>query len=710
MMKMWEVFADVRVQTEPEVTISYRTANLVFEEGLREGRWVALSYNASGYMMDANPIPAPTYMNWKLFPRPQSFMVNVDGQDLLSHWIYEGTDISRDEDSVSCVVSLRHSVRPVRVKILTLLDGTPVLQRSLEVENLGMAPAALAGLTVLSGGLQTERIPVHPDDNVYRLGYFESSHSCDEGDFHWRELETGEHVIAGRYRRDRHRHPMFLLENRVTGEMFIGQFGFSGGYAFDFDYQRDRVIPGALSFEARVDAPAPLRMLDPGESVESPRMHLGCVFGGLDMAVNAMHEHVRKSVMLPPTKGVTGWIETGIGPEYDMSRESTLYAIDLAAAYGSEVFFIDAAWYAPPRREDDWWKLCGNWRYDEERYPMGIREMRDAAHKKGLLFGMWMDAERVGPGSRIWQEREDMIADQYNGQKNVAGLLDLTSDAVCDWMKDNIEFLINEYGIEMFRLDYNVGQMECINVSERDGYLENTWMRYYEHVYGMYDELRAEHPDVIFESCAGGGGRTDLGMVSRFTHTWVTDYQLHPNALRITNGLTMALPPEIVDRLVGGQAAYVTADFDMQMRNLLFARATIGGILPAGARANPNQMERIRKYTDLYKRFVRPMHKNMWIFHHTPELRETAAQGFGILEMAARDGSRGMIGVFQLANPQEKSCVVYPKGLDAGKTYQVTFDNDESVAILSGYELVRHGIRVQLDGALTSELIMYQEA
>ena len=710
MLKLWDRYSDVRVQHENEVTVSYRTANMVCEEGLRDGMWVSLSYNASGYMMDANPLPEPSYMKYELFSRPQSFQLNIDGQDLVSHWRYEGARVDRDEERVECVVTLRHTIRPVRVRIHTLLDGTPVLERYLEVENLSSQSAAVSSLSILSGGLQTQRVPSSPEDTVYRLGYFEGCHWGDEGDFQWKTLEEGETVVAGRFRRDRHRHPMFMLENRVTGEMFIGQMAFSGGYAFSFDYQRDRNVPECVSFDARLDAYAPLRVMEAGESFRSPSMHLGCVFGGLDMAVNAMHDHIRESVMLPPTKGLTGWIETGIGPEYDMSRESTLYAIDLAASYGSEVFFVDAAWYAPPRQEGEWWNLSGNWRYDPDRYPMGISEIRDYAHRKGLLFGMWMDAERVGPGSRVWKEREDMLAVQYTGKPNAMGLLDHTSDAVCDWMKDNIEYLINEYGIDMFRLDHNVGQKAGINAVQRDGYLENTYLRYYEHIYAMYDELRAEHPEVIFENCAGGGGRTDLGLVGRFTHTWVTDYQIHPNALRITNGMTMALPPECVDRLVGGQTAYLTADFDTQLRNLLFARPTIGGILPAGARPNPNQMVRVRKYTDLYKSFVRPMHKSMWSFHHTPELRNVAAQGFAVLELAARDASRGMVGVFQLSSPTSEECVVYPRGIDAGKTYQISLDNDGATFILSGYDLSRHGIRVRLDGPLTSELILYQEA
>jgi hypothetical protein len=78
-------FMDVFVAEKPKVTISYRSELMVYEEG-RDGIWVALSYSGSGHLMAANPLPAPSFMDIKLFPQPQAFRLNVDGQDLCSHW------------------------------------------------------------------------------------------------------------------------------------------------------------------------------------------------------------------------------------------------------------------------------------------------------------------------------------------------------------------------------------------------------------------------------------------------------------------------------------------------------------------------------------------------------------------------------------------------------------------------------------------------
>ncbi len=59
-------------------------------------------------------------------------------------------------------------------------------------------------------------------------------------------------------------------------------------------------------------------------------------------------------------------------------------------------------------------------------------------------------------------------------------------------------------------------------------------------------------------------------LARRFSHTWVTDWQIAPRAFTIINGMTLALPPEYVDRLLSGQNGHLAADLDFQTRLLLF--------------------------------------------------------------------------------------------------------------------------------------------
>ena len=149
-----ELFCDVVVWEKPAITVSYRTGMTVFEEGLRDGRWVALSYSASGHLMAANNRPAPSFMNVDQFARPESFRLSADGQDLNSHWEYAGCETTREGESLRACVTLKHAVRPVTVRIRTLLDGTGVFERAIEVVNTSDRPMALSALSPLSGAVQ----------------------------------------------------------------------------------------------------------------------------------------------------------------------------------------------------------------------------------------------------------------------------------------------------------------------------------------------------------------------------------------------------------------------------------------------------------------------------------------------------------------------------------------------------------------------------
>ena len=192
-----------------------------------------------------------------------------------------------------------------------------------------------------------------------------------------------------------------------------------------------------------------------------------------------------------------------------------------------------------------------------------------------MLWGLWMDADRVRDSIRVAKEHPDWLAMNYDGERKMGGQLDLTNAAAAKRMEEQIIRVIEDNKLDFFRLDYNTDQGRKIKIV-RDGFIENGYWRYYETHYGIYDRLRQRFPNVIFENCAGGGGRADLGMIGRFDHTDITDWQIAPRSFMITNGMTMALPTEYIDRLLGGQSGQITADFDFQSRLLLFLEPKFG--------------------------------------------------------------------------------------------------------------------------------------
>ena len=122
------------------------------------------------------------------------------------------------------------------------------------------------------------------------------------------------------------------------------------------------------------------------------------------------------------------------------------------------------------------------------------------------------------------------------------------------------------------------------------------------------------------ENCSSGGGRTDLGMNSRFTTAWISDWMRMPRTIRILNGMSMALPAEYLNRLFGVcmQGSY-RGNPEAQLHAIMFGHPAISGITPSLAEANPDLLALTKKYVYLYKSFIRPWHRDARLYHHTPK-------------------------------------------------------------------------------------------
>jgi len=705
-MTTTEYFSDCTYSEVPNPTVTFRCGMTVYIESLLNGQYIGRQWNSQGM------VPYPD-LDLNVHDTPQAFWLEIDGQLLHSHWEWMGMSQEQDGDKLRVAITLKHSVRPVEVKVHTLLDGSGIICRWLDITNIGSQDAALSRVFPWSGvlyaGRQVYAWQTQTDENqLYSVGYMQGTRWGNEGVFQWVHLPRAGYRVAGKYTREAHRHPMFMLRNELTGHHFIGQLAWSGSYSFDFDVSGDFTNPPGeclLSFKVGPDAPAPLRIIAPGETITTPEVSMGIVSEGFDEAVQAMHDHIRKSYIKPQARDRGCWIEVGIGPEFEITPELTHHAIDVASQVGAEIFWIDAGWYNAAKA--DWGNTVGDWNVGS-RFPNGIAEFRDHIHEKGMLWGLWMECERLGVESQMYKDHPDWPLISYNGDS--IHILDLTRPEIATWMEDQICRVIDENQVDFFRLDHNAGN-RAGGFNTESGFVENTYWRYYEAFYGIFDRVRAKYPNMVMENCGGGGGRTDLGIMKRFNHTWVTDVQCAPQSFGIGNGMTIALPPELVDRHVTGvgQQTYTAGDFDFQARLSLFGKPTIGaGSWLPGSIPNPVMLKKTRHIVDLYKNFVRDFMPASRFYHHTPTLNGYKPDGIGIMEMVSADRTKAIAGVFRLLG-QESDCVLRFKGLDVSKQYEVTSENSGTSFIRNGDALVFDGLPIHLGTVLTSELIICKE-
>lgn len=701
-------FFDVYYQSGETPVFSYRSGLAVWEETFENGVLLASGSNAAGYPLNVLS-NCPSRLNPVHFHEPSAFNIEIDGQCIDHSLRFVDFQALKTENSLQAILTLESTLKPVRLNVHTNLDGTQMMTRFIEIENLSDSPVNLSRLSLLSGGLETMERAQFTNNNditkLYSAGYFDNDSWGREGEFAWHDVTAGVHSADFRFGRDRFGHPLYFLRNNVTGKTYFYQIGWSAGCRFtcDLNATAERNF-SSLAFKAEITSHNPMIIIEPHQTFTTPEVHFGVIMGGLDEAVNEMHSHVRKSVLcLPEADPSECLIGAGMGAEHDMSVETSKAFIDQFAEMGAEIFIVDAGWECPPNEEMRWGEYNGRNVPDSMRYPNGIGEIRDYCHEKGLGFGLWVDIENLGRQSEVFELHPDWRSKTILGNQSV-NLIDLSIPEAAEWAESELSRIISEYKPDLLRVDHNVSSRDYFTV--RKG--ECASIKHHQAVYEMYRRLKRSFPEVIFENCAGGGGRTDLGMMKNFNHTWVSDCQRAPHSVMITNGMTIALPPERVDRLFAGMGCHEQGSFDLHMRNTMLTHMSLNVVAPANAQINPVQMDFIRHSIDIYKNFIRPFLPESKVYHHTPEALKSLENGFSALEIASPDGKNGAIAAFTLSASDINRFSVIPRGIRADLKYKVTLDNSSASFMASGHELLSNGISISIPTALSSELILIE--
>ena len=537
-----------------------------------------------------------------------------------------------------------------------------------------------------------------PHDSPYRLGYFENSERMYEGQFKWHELHSDLYSFGGRYARFRYRHPFCVLENRATGAVYAMQMAYSGGYRFSFDFRCSPEGEGVLAFAAELDGLKPICVLAAGETVRSPEILLSRVQGDFDAAIQQMHAHIRNCYLPRSFRGGV-FLEScgtcvGVGEDKKAAKES--------AAKGFDIYYRDADWFS--EEAGNFIEYVGDWESNAERYPNGFRELSRYCAEIGIRCGLWIEPERAGLRSKRKEaDREMFLRDEED--KIIPGVLELwfylgdsgfynlSKKEVCDRIEADICQVIEETEINFLRLDCNIDYYPPWSVNWENGCAEAVDFRYQENLYTMWERIRKKYPDLVLENCASGGGRTDLGMLRFFDHTWISDHHDAPRQFTALNGLSMCLPPEILTAI----AISGTADTEYFLMLSMFTRPSLPDNTDFG------------RFLETYRSFAKPYLPTCRLYHHTPAFDSFEATGVGVLEAASEDGTKDMIGVFCNHDPGEEERTVRCSGVNPSFRYRVTDYRSGQSFSMDGYELKYRGLTVPLRGALTAELLMMEK-
>jgi len=703
-------WTDITTVQSPALEVRFTSWKTSYVEGLLNGRWVGRYWNATARI------------NWPFELREEeAFHLEIDGRPLRDGWEWiDAKELPRTErGGRHHVVELGHQEEPVRVTMHTLLDGTPVLVRWLEISNTSDdRPIAITAISPWSTRFWANPgVKVPPNDlpDPFRVGYFTRSDWASEGWFDWKEIPTGEALEITSTKGYGHDEPFFVIENRFTGEHIVGHLAWCSNWYMAFATQTidaehhssgDELAASSwLSCRMGPLSKAALRVLEPGETTSSPAVHLGIITGNLDEAVQAMHAHTRRIVQPRSQPGRSNRIQFlapvdqgYLDEDNDLAENAVSNNIDLAAAVGAEVFILDSGWY----------RGRGDWQPSEALFPDGIGPAVRYCHEKGLLFGMRTEVERCDAHTRIAIEHPDWVTEHGN--------LNISRPEVASHVESELHRHITEYELDLIRVAYDTGfSFEGLE-TDRAGVRENNYWRYYETFNNMFRKARADHPGLILQNSSAGIGRGGLGMAGRFHEAYIGDGLWLPQALMCYAGRTLAYPPEsfvIAHGAVREQALGRPQNLDTFLRcqfTLSTPQIYAGMVAPSLAQLSPLRRERFLHYASVYKSFIRPMWSTCRMYHHEPvnRLGGVESSPWFAMEFASPDRSRAWATIVRIGETDDDMYVLRPRGLDPGATYAVVFDSTGSIAEIPGWQLSRDGIGIRLASRIASELLLFQ--
>ncbi|MCY0868979.1 MAG: alpha-galactosidase, partial [Firmicutes bacterium] len=267
---------------------------------------------------------------------------------------------------------------------------------------------------------------------------------------------------------------------------------------------------------------------------------------------------------------------------FRFNEDAIIDLAQAAASLGIELFVLDDGWFG--HRNDDRSSL-GDWTVDATKLPSGLPALGQRLQRAGMSFGLWFEPEMVSPDSDLYRAHPEWCL-QINGRKSSLGrhqlILDLSRSDVRQYIVEALARILESAPICYVKWDMNRNMTEVGSMLLPPERQRETPHRYMLGLYEVWEHLIARFPDILFEACAGGGGRFDAGVLHYMPQVWTSDNTDAIARLSIQFGTSLFYP-------ASAQAAHVSAAPNHQ----------VGRVTPFATRARVAMMGMLGYELDL---------------------------------------------------------------------------------------------------------------
>jgi alpha-galactosidase len=476
-----------------------------------------------------------------LFVEPALKVSFADGnRDLVLHY-QSHTAVANGFD-----VLLKDISRPIFVTLHYAIDPeSGILSRSATIQNKGTDAVTVEQAAAAAWALPAAH---------YTLNYL-TGRWAGEWNLTQEPIHPGERVIESRRGTTGHQaNPWFAIQagdaNEEHGAVWFGALGWSGSWRITVEQdQLDavRVTGGFNPFDFGY-------VLHAGEKLETPIFYGGYSPDGLGGASRLLHHFEVKNILPRTPETVTAaapkprpviynsWEAT----EMNVNEAGQIALAEKAAALGIDRFVMDDGWFG--KRKTDRAGL-GDWYVDPDKFPHGLKPLIDKVHSLNMDFGLWVEPEMINPDSDLYRKHPEWVLNfpgRPRSEQRTQLVLNLARPDVRAFVLGFLDKLLNENDIAFLKWDYNRNWSEPgwdqLPANEQ----KKVYVEFTRNVYSILAELRQRHPKIEIESCSGGGGRVDLGILRYTDEVWPSDNTDSFDRLTQQDGFSYAYPTQVM--------------------------------------------------------------------------------------------------------------------------------------------------------------------
>jgi len=580
-----------------------------------------------------------------------------------------------DSSTPELAICLKDVYYPLQVTLHYRVHADyDLIERWVTLENLGAEPIQVEQAFSAKWTL--------PPGDDYFLTHMYGRH-LDEFNLQREPLTPGLKTIESRRLIPSHRAvPWFAIDRSASedgGEVWFGTLAWSGNFCINAEvteFASTRVSLGWNDWDFGWT-------LQPGQPLVTPSALAGYTKGGFGGASRQVHAYVREQVLphggTPHKVLYNSWEAT----LFDVDEASQSALAEIAAQMGVELFVMDDGWFHGRKWDNaglgDWWP-------DEVKFPHGLGNLIRKVNDLGMDFGLWVEPEMVNPDSELYRAHPDWVIHfptRARTESRNQLILNMAREDVQEYVLGVLDKLLTENNIAFIKWDMNRAASEP-GWPDAPGDPRELWVRYVWGVYRVWGELRRRHPNVIWQSCASGGGRADLGILRLADQAWVSDNTEATSRLRIQEGYSQFLPAITMEAWVTDwNEGFVPLEFRFHV-SMCGSLGVGGNLLKWSDADRALAAECIRQYKE-----IRP------IVQLGEQYRLLSPQKgpFSAVQYVSQDQAESVLFVFRVHVPEKYNLPhLYLRGLDPDALYSVEgFEEPRS-----GLAWMEAGLKVEL--------------